>query len=198
MLGLASVPFGGAMRETGWMVERFESLSGPPLHWLVVEIPAIGPVSVCLPRLPVGFLNVVGHLRFGAEGHVVCDPCRGFLEEKRRLYYATRVINRDRNETKSGFNRIKEVRHTCRAYGCDKVTPPRLLMCSRHWHMVPDKLKKRVWSAYDPGQEITGSPAVEYIAAATAAILAVAAAEGLLAERQRHLWSQGELFGKGA
>lgn len=43
--------------------------------------------------------------------------------------------------------------HTCHARGCGKPVPPKLLMCLRHWRMVPRDLQKAIWRTYTPGQE---------------------------------------------
>ena len=71
-------------------------------------------------------------------------------------------------------------RHVCHAHGCSVVVPPRLLMCRKHWSLVPAPLRDAVWRTYRPGQERTKDPTHEYLAAAQAAIDAVAVAEGWL------------------
>lgn len=68
--------------------------------------------------------------------------------------------------------------HTCHAIDCDVVVPPRLLMCARHWRMVPRALQNTVWATYVPGQEARKDPTREYLHAARAAINAVAVKEG--------------------
>ena len=73
----------------------------------------------------------------------------------------------------------REVKHLCHARKCNVGVPPRLLMCRRHWFMVPRELRARVWATYVPGQEITKTPTLEYLDAANAAIKAVAEKEGL-------------------
>lgn len=70
--------------------------------------------------------------------------------------------------------------HTCHADGCDTRVPPRMLMCRRHWAMVPRALQRAVWDTYQPGQErLDGSayPSCDYLDAARAAVDAVAAKE---------------------
>jgi hypothetical protein len=69
-------------------------------------------------------------------------------------------------------------RHHCHATGCGQACPPRLLMCRRHWFMVPAGLRAAVLAAYRPGQEITKTPSPEWLAAARAAIRAVETIEG--------------------
>lgn len=67
--------------------------------------------------------------------------------------------------------------HTCHAKNCTKVVPPRLLMCLKHWRMVPRELQHAVWATYRPGQEVDKKPSRAYLDAARAAIEAVAAKE---------------------
>lgn len=68
-------------------------------------------------------------------------------------------------------------KHTCHAKGCPKNIPPKLLMCLRHWRMVPRELQRAVWATYRPGQEVDKRPSEDYLKAARAAIDAVAAKE---------------------
>ena len=67
--------------------------------------------------------------------------------------------------------------HTCHARGCKAAVPPRMLMCRRHWYMVPRELRARVWATYRPGQEISKTPSAAYLAAALEAVNAVARIE---------------------
>lgn len=67
--------------------------------------------------------------------------------------------------------------HRCHARGCTTAVAPRLLMCGRHWRMVPTHIQAAVWATYVRGQEVRKDPSPGYIEAATAAIDAVAAKE---------------------
>ncbi len=67
--------------------------------------------------------------------------------------------------------------HTCHARGCDTRTPPRMLMCAKHWRRVPHALKSAVYRTYRPGQETDKNPSPAYLDAARAAIDAVAQSE---------------------
>ena len=67
--------------------------------------------------------------------------------------------------------------HICHAHGCSNHTPPDMLMCRRHWKLVPRPLKKAVWRFYRPGQEIRKNPSEDYLVAAANAINAVAEIE---------------------
>ena len=70
--------------------------------------------------------------------------------------------------------------HYCHAKGCGIPTKPQFLMCPKHWSMVPWSLKKRVWEAYNPGQEQKKNPTQRYLIVADLAINAVAYKEGLI------------------
>lgn len=80
--------------------------------------------------------------------------------------------------------------HRCHATGCEKHIPPRLLMCPKHWSMVPGLLKRAVWRHYVAGQEVRKDPTPEYLIAASDAINAVAHRE---ATKERSKRQQGEL-----
>jgi hypothetical protein len=67
--------------------------------------------------------------------------------------------------------------HRCHALGCNKEIPPKLLMCLRHWRMVPERLQAEIWRTYRPGQEIDKMPSEAYMEAQRAAISAVAERE---------------------
>lgn len=68
--------------------------------------------------------------------------------------------------------------HHCHARGCTKEVKPELLMCLRHWKMVPRPLQLEVWKHYRPGQCDDKNPSEAWHKAADAAIAAVAAKEG--------------------
>ena len=67
--------------------------------------------------------------------------------------------------------------HTCHARGCHEAVPERMLMCRRHWRMVPPALQRRVWAEYVPGQEVRKDPTSAYLEVAQAAIDVVFARE---------------------
>lgn len=67
--------------------------------------------------------------------------------------------------------------HTCHAVGCKVAVPERLLMCVRHWRMVPLPLQRLVWRYYRNGQETRKDPSASYMCASTMARAAVAARE---------------------
>ncbi len=69
------------------------------------------------------------------------------------------------------------MRHECHAKGCNVQVPPALLMCLRHWRMVPRAIQRRVWATYVHGQEIRKDPTPEYMEAQQAAVDAVAERE---------------------
>lgn len=67
--------------------------------------------------------------------------------------------------------------HHCHALDCRTPVKPELLMCLKHWRMVPRHLQQEVWRTYRPGQCDDMQPSEEWHAAADAAIAAVAAKE---------------------
>lgn len=64
--------------------------------------------------------------------------------------------------------------HRCHARGCTKTVGDDLLMCVRHWRMVPRDIQKRVWAAYLN----LGSLSPPHIEACDEAVAAVAEKEG--------------------
>ena len=68
--------------------------------------------------------------------------------------------------------------HHCHAHGCDKSVPPRLMMCPKHWRMVPVDLQSRVWRTYRRGQENDKKPSESYILVQRSCVWAVFVAEG--------------------
>ncbi len=69
--------------------------------------------------------------------------------------------------------------HVCHALKCNVPVPPAMLMCRKHWFMVPKSLRDEVWRTYRKGQEIMKDPTGEYLMAMNAAINAVADKEGV-------------------
>lgn len=74
---------------------------------------------------------------------------------------------------------VDVVPHRCHAEGCDATIPPRLLMCRKHWRMVPRWLQRAVWAAYRPGQEDDKRPSLRYLLVQCRARIAVAREEGV-------------------
>lgn len=69
------------------------------------------------------------------------------------------------------------MKHLCHAKGCKTPVPPKMLMCLKHWRMVPRHLQRQVWAHYRPGQEVDKRPTREYLQVMDAAIDAVAQKE---------------------
>lgn len=67
--------------------------------------------------------------------------------------------------------------HTCHAIGCEVAVEPEMLMCKRHWFVVPKKVRNRVWATYRPGQCDDMRPSEAWHVAADEAILFVARVE---------------------
>ena len=70
------------------------------------------------------------------------------------------------------------MKHPCHAEGCEVEVPPRMLMCIKHWRMVPRPLQALVWRHYVPGQEIRKDPTREYLEVQKQAVEIVARLEG--------------------
>lgn len=68
--------------------------------------------------------------------------------------------------------------HTCHAIDCHIPVEPKLIMCRKHWKMVPKHLQQSIWYHYRPGQEQDKRPSPEYVVTARQAVNAVAAKEG--------------------
>jgi hypothetical protein len=60
--------------------------------------------------------------------------------------------------------------HLCHAPGCKIPVPPKMFACRKHWFALPKRLRDDIWTAYEPGQEITKDPSNEYLTAAHAAV----------------------------
>lgn len=58
--------------------------------------------------------------------------------------------------------------HACHWPGCTQQVPPARWGCRKHWYSLPIDLRNDIWKAYRPGQERTGTPSREYVAAARA------------------------------
>ena len=68
--------------------------------------------------------------------------------------------------------------HTCHARGCETPVPPRMLMCRKHWFMVPKDVRSAVWREYREGKcDLDPVPSRAWLDAANAAVNAVAQAE---------------------
>lgn len=72
------------------------------------------------------------------------------------------------------------LKHRCHARDCVIPVKPEMLMCRRHWYIVPKALRDAVWDAYRPGQCDDKNPSSDWMLAADAAIEAVALKEGKL------------------
>lgn len=112
---------------------------------------------------------------------VECDPTRGTPR-----WPATLPLSLVREET---------VSHLCHAIGCSLEVPPKLLMCARHWFMLPENMRQNVWRAYRAGQEVDKRPSSEYLAVAQRAIAWVEVWEAKLArEREAAAAAEPLLF----
>jgi len=77
-------------------------------------------------------------------------------------------------------------KHTCHAIDCSVETKPQLLMCTKHWSMVPKDIQNDIYSNYKSGQcdilklgsQKKVRPSIEWLKAARKAITHVRHAEG--------------------
>jgi hypothetical protein len=67
--------------------------------------------------------------------------------------------------------------HKCHAEGCPAIIATHLLMCRRHWRMVPPQIQRSVYQSWAVQQHIS-EPVEGYVKARTAAIEAVKTREG--------------------
>jgi hypothetical protein len=68
--------------------------------------------------------------------------------------------------------------HSCHWPGCTVQVAPALWGCKPHWMRLPQRLRQRIWAAYQPGQERTLTPSDEYLEAAKAVDEWIAAHSG--------------------
>lgn len=68
--------------------------------------------------------------------------------------------------------------HHCHAAGCPIRVPQTMLMCKRHWFMVPRAIQSRIWATYRDGQCDDWEISHAYAEAARSAVRAVAEKEG--------------------
>ncbi len=63
--------------------------------------------------------------------------------------------------------------HRCHARHCDTPVKPEMLMCLKHWRMVPKAIQRRIWAEYRPGQCDDKNISEAWLSAADEAIAAV-------------------------
>jgi hypothetical protein len=71
-----------------------------------------------------------------------------------------------------------------------------MLMCARHWRLVPRDTQRLVWKAYRPGQERDKRPTAGYLIVQAIAVGQVAVKEGLWTEDQyvEHVLARSKRF----
>jgi len=72
------------------------------------------------------------------------------------------------------------MKHLCHALKCATPVPPRLLMCNRHWHLLPKPARDLIWHYYEDGQEHRKDPSAAYLLAQSCAVTIVALRERVL------------------
>lgn len=104
-----------------------------------------------------------------------CDYCDGFhlttaaIEITRLLYLLKR--------TPEDVSAVTQGTHFCNALHCQYKINHELLMCGKHWRMVPKRIQLAIWNAYRPGQYADQNPSKAWLQAAGDAIRYVAAYE---------------------
>lgn len=68
--------------------------------------------------------------------------------------------------------------HYCHAIDCQTPVPPHLVMCIRHWGLVPSDVQRSIWGAYRKGQERDKRPSQVYLYHQWRAVMHVALQEG--------------------
>ncbi len=63
--------------------------------------------------------------------------------------------------------------HVCHAINCKIEVPPEMLMCKKHWFMVPKDIRNQIWEHYRSGQCNDKKPSREWLMAAKNAIKTV-------------------------
>jgi hypothetical protein len=73
----------------------------------------------------------------------------------------------DKTEKAAYVKRSGQTRnHKCHWPGCTTQVPPAKWGCTRHWFMLPKRLRDRVWTTFRPGQETNWTPSREYVTVA--------------------------------
>jgi hypothetical protein len=73
--------------------------------------------------------------------------------------------NQDKVDYVLSHNKIIK-NHYCHWPNCDKLVPPAMWGCKKHWFMLPKEIRDEIWRCFQPGQEISKTPSHEYIAIA--------------------------------
>jgi hypothetical protein len=120
----------------------------------------------------------------GTCNAAICHAHAYPVGPNKHLCHEHQIAYREWLAGRGARERPRPAEHLCHAEGCTLAVPPRLLMCRRHWRMVPSSLQNDVWRQYRPGQETDKRPSLAYQRAAEAAIAAVAALEQRVAPAQ--------------
>lgn len=79
--------------------------------------------------------------------------------------YGQCILDKDHTEPHQISKEAREA-HYCHARNCPTVVKPTLLMCAKHWRMVPKEMQDLVYSTYRKGQCTTKTPSREWHKAA--------------------------------
>lgn len=76
------------------------------------------------------------------------------------------MSNEKVDHVKAAIRSLQTKGHTCHWPGCGRSVVPAAWGCKKHWFMLPPEIRRRIWRAYRPGQEVSKTPSTEYIEAA--------------------------------
>lgn len=92
----------------------------------------------------------------------IIEEFREFLHKEREKREAAAATPRDEKvRYVKGQGQTRS--HHCHWPGCPHQVPPAMWGCKRHWFMLPKHLRDAIWAAYRPGQEVNGTPSIEYV-----------------------------------
>lgn len=103
-----------------------------------------------------------------------CDGCGGWMEQGEDFRFGDdddklceRCWPENQEPEPAPAKPVWEAEHHCHWPGCQVAVPPRMWGCSTHWFLLPKELRDLIWATYVPGQEITKTPSLDYLAVAT-------------------------------
>lgn len=123
-------------------------------------------------HVPRNNLRCPAHSVVNAHFHALWTV--GGIENPRYI----RGLMTNLDATPSHRTSLRAPKHTCHARGCKVTVPPRMFMCKHHWFALPERMRRKLWSLYVPGQERTKTPTPEYIEFAQECVDWIANVEG--------------------
>jgi hypothetical protein len=151
------------------------------MGWVTKEWPCVGVDFAdgsdcqrkgCLGMRAIRFLSIDKANGLG-RAILLCEPHAAELREKLARKAGVPVTPATSEPELMPPAAAPELEHCCHARGCRVPVPPRMLMCGRHWRMVPKPIQAKVWQHYRDGQEIDKRPSRSYLHWMEEAIAAV-------------------------